>query len=59
MVYICIFASCSLGVGWRLVTKTGMIDFAGGDVVHLNSGVGALVATIMLEDVIHTILLKE
>jgi len=43
-------ADRALGLGWRLATpdatamKPGILDFAGGTVVHLNAGIAGLVA---------------
>ena len=41
-------ADRALGVGRRLSRTAGVIDFAGGLVVHLNAGVAGLVAALVL-----------
>ena len=38
----------ALGLGRRLAGKLGALDFAGGTVVHINAGVAALVAAIVV-----------
>ena len=44
----CIQSSSTLGLGRRLINKLGVLDFAGGTVVHITSGVSGLVLAIMI-----------
>ena len=54
LVFICALGDCrlrparALGVGRRLATRVGALDFAGGTVVHVNSGFAALVAALVV-----------
>ncbi len=44
----CIQSSSTLGLGGGWINKLGVLDFAGGTVVHITSGVSGLVLAIMI-----------
>ncbi|CUU80768.1 ammonium transporter [Campylobacter hyointestinalis] len=42
-------ADCSLGLGRKWLASHGVLDYAGGTVVHINAGISGLVGAIMLK----------
>ena len=48
MEYVCLFPNMPLGVGGGWLGGHGVLDFAGGTVIHINAGAAALVAALMV-----------
>lgn len=43
---IAVYAPIALN-WWRILSKLGVLDFAGGTVVHINAGIGLVVALML------------